>query len=275
MNYIKQINEFYFKIDLEPISVNARSLWHTLTDINNKLCWREEFTVAASKLCDKAGLTDSCFKRARKELEENGYIIVTSRAGNQSALYQMVRLYETVSDSEQQEERNVNHKVDHNLAPLIKQKSKQNNTATTIDAIAFFQDNFGAMIPYVANDIIQWVTDLGEPLVLHAMKRALEQGKGNWGYVKGILQAWAKKGISGVEAAQAEEVEFRAGSVQKKRSYSGGASASASAEVVPEWFTEQKRKRELERKQVAIEEVEMDPAAEMEEMERLLAACRR
>ncbi|WP_121616000.1 hypothetical protein [Virgibacillus halodenitrificans] len=85
MNYIKQMNAFHLKIDLEPISIQARSLWLTLIDINNKLLWRKTFTIAASKLQDKAGLSASSFKRARIELEENGFIQVTSRGGNQTA----------------------------------------------------------------------------------------------------------------------------------------------------------------------------------------------
>ncbi|ASK62294.1 hypothetical protein CFK37_09045 [Virgibacillus phasianinus] len=277
MNYIKQLNEFHFRIDLEPISVNARSLWYTLTDINNKLCWREEFTVAASKLSDKAGLTESSFKRARKELEENGYIQVTSRNGNQSALYKMVCLYANAVNKtnapDPQHMQKVDHNLDGNLDALTKQKQKrkQNNTTntTTTDAVVFFQDNFGLINPYVANDIIQWVSDAGEPIVLHAMKRALEQGKGNWGYVKGILQAWAKKGITEVEAAQEEEKNFRVGRERKPRSYGG--SGTVISEVIPDWFREQKRKK---RKQV-VEMVEvMDPVAEKEEVERLLAGLR-
>ncbi|WP_404455354.1 DnaD domain protein [Virgibacillus necropolis] len=278
MNYIKQLNEFHFKIDLEPISVNARSLWYTLTDINNKLCWREEFTVAASKLTDKAGLTDSGFKRARTELVENGFIIVTSRGGNQSAMYKMVCLYSNVvdkkHDSDQQHAQKVTHKMDDNVDPLIKQKqkSKQNNKTTTTDAIAFFQDNFGVINSYVADDIIHWITDLGEPLVLHAMKRALEQGKGNWGYVKGILQAWAKKGITGVEAAQAEGAEFRVSREKKVRPFSGG---TVTGEVIPDWFREQKRKEKLKRNQTAaVTEVPDCLVAEKEDMERMLAGLR-
>lgn len=279
MNYIKQLNEFHFKIDLEPISVNARSLWYTLMDINNKLCWREEFTVALAKLMDKSGLSESSLKRARTELAENGFIQVTSRSGNQSAMYKVICLYSSGFDkrngSEQQYTQKVTDTMDDNVDPLIKQKqkSKLNNKTTTTDAIAFFQDNFGVISPYVADDIIHWITDLGEPLVLHAMKRALEQGKGNWGYVKGILQAWAKKGINGVEAAQAEEVEFRVSREKKVRSYGGG--SAVTGEVVPDWFTEQKRKEKLKRKKVVVVAEVLDPpVAEKEEMERLLAGLR-
>ncbi|ASN04362.1 DnaD domain-containing protein [Virgibacillus necropolis] len=283
MNYIKQLNAFHLKIDLEPLSVNARSLWYTLTDINNRLGWREEFTVAASKLREKAGLTDSGFKRARKELEDNGFIQMTSRGGNQLAIYKMVCLYndmtgkvdyieETGLQHEQKATNNVTHNVDHKLTPLIKpkQKDKQNNTTTTDDAIVFFQENFGAITPYVANDMINWVNDLGEPLILDAMKRALERGKANWGYVKGILQAWVKKGITSVAAAQSEEVEFRREKEGRKGSRSF-TSRTTPEEIVPDWFTEQKRQEKLKRKEKEAIGKEWDSVVDQAEEARILA----
>lgn len=81
----------------DPISVHARVLWYTLTDINNRLVWRREFIVAMSKLREKAGLSESTFKRARKKLVVSGLIQVTSGKGNQAAMYQMVCLYREVT----------------------------------------------------------------------------------------------------------------------------------------------------------------------------------
>lgn len=103
-------------------------------------------------------------------------------------------------------------------APLVKQtkaKTKPNDTKqiddtdNTAGAFVFYQENFGPISPFVADALLHWVGDLGEALVLDAMKRALERGKSNWSYVKAILQAWAKKGITSVEAAKAEEAAFR------------------------------------------------------------------
>ncbi|MBP1950555.1 DnaD/phage-associated family protein [Virgibacillus litoralis] len=95
--------------------------------------------------------------------------------------------------------------------------------------------------PFVVDALLNWVNDVGEDLVLDAMKRALERGKGNLGYVKGILQAWVKKGITSVETAKAEEVEFKNERMQKQkqkqyRNY------EKPNEVVPDWFTEHNEK---------------------------------
>ncbi|RYG72965.1 DnaD domain protein [Lentibacillus lipolyticus] len=90
------------------------------------------------------------------------------------------------------------------------------------------------------------MADVGEELVLDAMQRALERGKSNWSYVKGILQAWVEKGITTVEDAKAEETAFRRSRDQGRRTY-----AARTEEVIPDWFHERKRqeKRGQEQKQ--------------------------
>ncbi|MFD1361272.1 DnaD domain-containing protein [Lentibacillus salinarum] len=135
-------------------------------------------------------------------------------------------------------------------APLVKhkqkdkQKPKQNETNTADDdAIGFYQENFGIASPFVVDSIVNWCHDMGEPLVTEAMKRALERNKTSWGYVKSILQAWAKSNIRTVEAARAEETAFR----QKQASRHVN---TAPQEVVPDWFIERKKKRTSAPKEV-------------------------
>ncbi|WP_174614719.1 DnaD domain-containing protein [Virgibacillus ihumii] len=160
---------------------------------------------------------------------------------------------------------NMDHNPDHSTAPLFKQYINQTETkqkpivTTTSDAIRFYQENFGAISSYLADDIINWIADMGDPLVLHAMKRALEQNKANFGYVKGILKAWVKKGIRTVEQAEADEMAFR-----KQRAYRGD---SAGGEVIPDWFREREEKKP--RVEKAADAV-LDHAKQ-EEFERLLA----
>ncbi|WP_245844145.1 DnaD domain-containing protein [Oceanobacillus rekensis] len=243
--------------------------------VNNRAGWREEFTVAMSVLCCKANLTESTFKRARTELREKGYICVNSQGGNRAAAYQIVSL-DRVMDQGNEESfevseikdgsavymvnRNLTHSMDRNLAPdvsgnadpLVKLKeTKQNDTTNTTDAIQFFQENFGLVSPYVAEDMIHWINDLGESLVLFAMKRALERGSSNWGYVKAILDSWAKKGIRNVEDVKAEEAEYRRRRERKgtRRSSGQRAGGSGVAEVVPDWFREGKHRVKPKREQ--------------------------
>ncbi|UJL45769.1 DnaD domain protein [Virgibacillus sp. NKC19-16] len=224
MNYIKELNAFHNQQETNPLSATAANLWHVLMHVNNRAGWLETFTLAVSVLCVKASLTESTFNRARAELRDKGYIRFHSRGGKQAARYEMIALIldgetsgfrghvdDSVSDTEAAacgiEESTINNvsgsrsgTSDCSADPLSK-RSKRKQSHTTTDVIAFYQENFGLISPYVADELINWVNDLGEPLILDAMKRVLGRGRANWGYVKGTLQAWGKKDITTVEEA--------------------------------------------------------------------------
>jgi len=93
VNYVKEINAFYRRVETNAITGSATALWHTLMHINNRAGWVKEFSVAASVICAKSGLPLSTFKRARNELRDKGYLAYTSR-GTEAPVYQMVSLVE-------------------------------------------------------------------------------------------------------------------------------------------------------------------------------------
>lgn len=99
MNYIAEINAFYDWLELNPLSTSAIVLWHTLMHINNKSKWTNEFTVAASVLSLKSGLTDRTIRNARNELKQKGRIDWKTRGGNKAAAYILISLSEIDSDS--------------------------------------------------------------------------------------------------------------------------------------------------------------------------------
>jgi len=383
MNYIKEINAFYDRQEQEPLSSSAVALWYALMHMNNKTRWKNTFTTPGPVLRNKAGLSESSFKRARTELIEHGYIEVSSQGRGKAPVYRMHSLVVDVEDSHveaeektpgeeifvtmslsdhrgmerdlaqrgvqksderldpfmkesfaehidlcgddskdfqmgrfdrdlpvhesmkeevegrtwnhmdqeadqlltqlmpHQPDRLVNHQPDHHPnqgpTPLYKQdinkiNIKQNKTNAsaaektraesfasdkihselkTPDAIRFYQENFGFASPFVAESLLDWVQDLGDELVIEAMKRALERGKTSWSYVKSILNSWYEKGIRTVEQAQAEQVAFENGRRQKQMErggFSGG--FGGKEEVIPDWFYEQKREREERERKV-------------------------
>lgn len=96
MNYIKELNAFYDWLEINLLSTSAIALWHALMHINNKAGWAEEFTVAASVLCIKTGLSDRTIRNARNELKQKGRIDWKTRKGNQSAAYKIIPLFDNV-----------------------------------------------------------------------------------------------------------------------------------------------------------------------------------
>lgn len=92
MNYIKEINAFYDRQEQSPLSGAAVALWYALMHINNKTRWKNTFTSPSSVLRNKAGLDLSSFKRARTQLEKQGYIEVVSQGKGLAPIYKMCSL---------------------------------------------------------------------------------------------------------------------------------------------------------------------------------------
>ncbi|MFC3040699.1 DnaD domain-containing protein [Virgibacillus xinjiangensis] len=308
MNYIKEINAFYHKLDFQPLSGAAVSLWHGLMHFNNRCGWKEEFSVTAAVLQAKACLKPTTFKNAREELQRLGYIRVISQSGNRAAIYQMISQQEELfghtapTNQVQAEDANTDlteilskpdvlpdeisdhkpahtsgrttddksgHKSDRKPDPLYKQIHKQDQTKqnrpAAEDAVRFHQENFGVASPFVAEEIISWIDDTNEKLVLHAMKLAVTQGKTNWRYVTGILKAWKRKGITTVEQAELEEKAFRQQHVGKPH-YN---QHQPQEEIVPDWFKDRKEKAAVSYEETTA--LPKDANHETEEIERLLA----
>lgn len=92
MNYIKQINSFYDRLETNPLSTNAIALWYALMATANKAGWIDKFAVALSVLEVKSGLQRRSIERARNELSQKGYITWHKRGGVQSAVYSLTSL---------------------------------------------------------------------------------------------------------------------------------------------------------------------------------------
>lgn len=172
-------------------------------------------------------------------------------------------------EAAQTSDQNTVRNMDHSPVPLTKQyinqnKTKHKPTTTTPDAIRFYQENIGMTSAYIAGDISSWISDMGDPLVLDALKRAVEQGKSTWRYAKGILKAWKIKSITTVEQVAADDNAFR----NRKK----GEQIAGRGEVVPDWFMERKAKRAVAiDREDASREYLVGQAANQDAFDRLLA----
>ncbi|MDZ5606135.1 DnaD domain protein [Bacillus pseudomycoides] len=73
----------------------------------------------------------------------------------------------------------------------------------------FYEQHFGSLSPYVAEELNEWMVDLSEELVLKALQIALENNKRTIAYVKGILREWHRKGYMKLSEVEEAEVKFR------------------------------------------------------------------
>ncbi|CAG9611981.1 hypothetical protein BACCIP111899_01153 [Bacillus rhizoplanae] len=77
------------------------------------------------------------------------------------------------------------------------------------NVFTFYEQNFGSLSPYTAEELSGWIDDLSEELVLKALQIAHENNKRTLAYVKGILRDWHGKGYTKLSEVDAAAVKFR------------------------------------------------------------------
>jgi DnaD/phage-associated family protein len=122
-----------------------------------------------------------------------------------------------------------------------KEAEAEGKGQTTANPFQFYEQNFGVLGSYIAEQIDEWCKDLSDDLVIEAMKRALSQNNRKWGYVTSILRDWHGKGIKTVADAKAEQMEHQH---QKSRKVVPIGSKAVLADKLPasvQWQQEQER----------------------------------
>ena len=196
-------------------------------------------------------------QKARKELIERGLIEFKSN-GTRAGSYRLKKLYEDSTQistqvSTQDSTQSSTQGSTQDSTPLNKlnktklNKSKVNSCSSytemntekssdnddnkmTENVFEFYQKNFGILSSFIQEDILYWIRDIGDGLVLEALKRALEQNK-EYGYAKKIMQSWVRKGIDSLEKAEAERVQFIRANEKRGNSYQ----RTGRVANVPDW----------------------------------------
>ncbi|MCM3396457.1 DnaD domain protein [Oceanobacillus profundus] len=151
-----------------------------------------------------------------------------------------------------QNEVGTNPEQEQELKNLRIKELKESTTtadAKNDDAIVYYQNNIGMIRPGITEEMLDWINDMGDEMVIEALKRSLDRNKPSWGYAKSILKSWHEKGIKSIEQADAEEVEFRNQQTSSKPFYP----RQQQAEVVPDWFKNKKHKQATSVEQTAEE----------------------
>ncbi|MFV1027487.1 DnaD domain protein [Bacillus tropicus] len=95
--------------------------------------------------------------------------------------------------------------------------NKQNtNIQSSSSIFSFYENNFGILNSFIAENISQWVNDTSEELVHAAMERALKQQK-KWNYAEGILKQWVNNNVKTLKDVDALETEYQRNKGVKKR----------------------------------------------------------
>lgn len=96
---------------------------------------------------------------------------------------------------------------------------------------------FGQLTPYITENILRWVQETSEEIVIKAMETALRNGKGNWNYVQAVLRDWKQKELKTVEqVAIYLDQRWNSSNIKPVR-----------REIVPKWLHEDNEEPELDK----------------------------
>ena len=115
---------------------------------------------------------------------------------------------------------NVNDNDNDNVSgSRVDDLQENNENDSRVDSfqriIEFYNRNVGAITPFGAEVISDYLKDMPEELIILAMKKAVEADTRNIRYIKGILNNWHKRGIKTVLEAEKENAEFKKKNEQK------------------------------------------------------------
>lgn len=75
--------------------------------------------------------------------------------------------------------------------------------------LLFYEQNIGLLSPFILEDIEEYQKQISEELIIEAIKRAVESGKRNWRYAKGILNNWLSQNIKTLPEVEQNENEYK------------------------------------------------------------------
>ena len=114
MNYIVELNSFYARLLVRPLSSEAQALWGVLMHLFNRAGWPPRLTVAASTLLGFLGYSYATLSRARGELVAAGLLVHTPRPGRLAPYYELQPLNGKIVD------KSVENPVDKPRLSLVK-----------------------------------------------------------------------------------------------------------------------------------------------------------
>ena len=134
----------------------------------------------------------------------------------------------------------INNNADDKEPPAYTATAEKQTAPLAQNAFTFYEQNhFGALGSLIIYKIDQWINDLSEPLVIHAMEKAVLNGQIKWSYVETILKDWFNKKLFTLEAVEAEDLRWKNQQIQAKQQRNQSPKyypPKQQTAPVPDWF---------------------------------------
>ena len=226
IRYIDEINSFHDWLLTNSISSSARLLWFALMNYCNKTGWKREFNVAISALELDTGLSKQSIIRARNTLQQCGRIIVRTRKGNQSSMYQIIPFaYHTGTQSDTQSDTQTDTQADTQADTIprlektrldkkekVRVRANKNRPEENRKDLAAVMQAYASNIHPVASSIekdklLDLAESYGQEACLKAIERAVLRNKRSLAYIQGILRNWQANGYDEADDARKQTAE--------------------------------------------------------------------
>jgi len=230
MNYIKLLNDFRDWLMVHELPTSSIALWHSLVSINNMSGWKEQFNAPNPTLQQLTGLSAEGVRKARKKLIEAGLIEYSDGRRGVAGTYNIMLLSnqqtnESTTIQPTEESTSVGKsggidEVSNSVGLSVGEKlhiPKHKEVVDVVEeekdkpnALTFYENNFGMLTPYIAEQVIAWCEDLNDEIVIAAMQVTLKNGSNNFRYAETILREWSSKKLVSLDQVRAYELQKRA-----------------------------------------------------------------
>ena len=173
----------------------AKLLYGEITALCNKegVCWAKNEYFA-----DLYDVTKTTVSTLIKNLIDNGYI--KSKLIYKEGTKEILNRYLSIVKDPIKE-----NLKDNNINIIINKKEEEKEKI-----IDFYNNNFGLITPYVAENIFSYLEDgLQQDLIIRAMEEAVSNNIRKWNYVKTILNDCVNNQIKTLEQYTIKQREFK------------------------------------------------------------------
>ncbi|TDQ35247.1 DnaD domain-containing protein [Aureibacillus halotolerans] len=227
MKFFNQRNAFYDRLEGNQLSSSAISLWYALMYTNDKAGWTDEFSVAASVLSLRAGVSVRTLSTARNELKQKGLIDFKSRKGNQAAIYTILDLCANIArnpsdNASNKRSDNASDSPSTLLQENREEEKRKEGEDVRENSFTFYEKNFGVLNPFISESIGKWCDDLTDEHVVEALEITLKNNKNSFRYAEAILREWQSLNLLTIEDVRTHESHKNQGRKGKARPKSNG-----------------------------------------------------
>ena len=94
-----------------------------------------------------------------------------------------------------------NERRDIHKEKEIDKQNRREGRGKEQNAYTVYEQNFGIIKPIVRESFLAWCDDLGDAIVIEAIKLAVQKGGRTYSYLEAILKEWVQAGVTTLEQA--------------------------------------------------------------------------